>query len=167
MQTHKGVTGVYFFKTVHSIRNMKIYLRHMRRITKSLWDYCTLVLELCAAGIRPESQHTVAKKTEHNPTNVWRKCPLSQCGNHPPRLEARQYATGQKWEREKADFYCSRSFYTVVYLVPEILLRDTFYNESIDIWSIGCTILELRTGSPTLLGLCLTDHIDIVANLFS
>ena len=38
------------------------------------------------------------------------------------------------------------------YRAPEILILDRYYNEAIDVWSVGCVIAELLTGTPIFPG---------------
>ncbi len=72
------------------------------------------------------------------------------------------------------DFNCSRPFDkqsssrtpftenkgTVAYRAPEILLGDKLYNTSIDLWSLGCTIIELWTKSLPFFAVCLASILD-------
>ncbi|KAI5169289.1 hypothetical protein PAEPH01_0595 [Pancytospora epiphaga] len=41
---------------------------------------------------------------------------------------------------------------TLWYRAPELLLGDTLYSNKVDAWSIGCIILELKTGRPFFRG---------------
>ncbi|KAI6645833.1 Cyclin-dependent kinase-like 2 [Oopsacas minuta] len=38
------------------------------------------------------------------------------------------------------------------YRAPELLVGDNMYNESVDVWSIGCVLVELLTGEPLFPG---------------
>jgi len=38
------------------------------------------------------------------------------------------------------------------YRAPELLVGDTNYNKSVDIWAIGCILYELLTGVPLFPG---------------
>ncbi|XP_041350048.1 mitogen-activated protein kinase 14A-like [Gigantopelta aegis] len=50
------------------------------------------------------------------------------------------------------------------YRAPEILLGNTGYNYSVDIWSVGCIMAEMLTGRPLFPG---TDQIDQLLKIFS
>lgn len=41
---------------------------------------------------------------------------------------------------------------TLWYRPPEILLGDTFYTTSVDLWSIGCVFVEMASGHPMFKG---------------
>ncbi|VDP11437.1 unnamed protein product, partial [Soboliphyme baturini] len=43
------------------------------------------------------------------------------------------------------------------YRAPEIMLNWMHYNQTVDIWSVGCIMAEMLTGSPLFPG---SDHID-------
>ncbi|XP_077625048.1 cyclin-dependent kinase-like 3 isoform X2 [Crocuta crocuta] len=36
------------------------------------------------------------------------------------------------------------------YRAPELVLKDTFYGKPVDIWALGCMIIEMATGNPYL-----------------
>ena len=41
---------------------------------------------------------------------------------------------------------------TLWYRPPEILLGDTFYTTSVDLWSVGCVFVEMAAGHPMFKG---------------
>lgn len=54
---------------------------------------------------------------------------------------------------------------TSFYRSPELLLGDSGYNESIDMWSIGCVIAELFTGKPLFPGQGDIEQLMLISNL--
>ncbi|KAK2960203.1 putative Mitogen-activated protein kinase 5 [Blattamonas nauphoetae] len=46
------------------------------------------------------------------------------------------------------------------YRAPELLLGNTVYDEKIDIWSLGCMILELLLRKPAFPGTCYMDQLE-------
>ena len=54
---------------------------------------------------------------------------------------------------------CTHYVSTRWYRSPEIILRERFYNEKVDIWAMGCILAELFTGTPLLPGQSETDMI--------
>lgn len=50
------------------------------------------------------------------------------------------------------------------YRAPEIMLNWMHYNQTVDIWSVGCIMAELLTGKPLFPG---TDHIDQLTRIMS
>ena len=49
------------------------------------------------------------------------------------------------------------------YSAPELLLRDEFYDASVDFWSAGCSYYEMRSGAPPFRG---TDPYDQLRRIF-
>ena len=47
---------------------------------------------------------------------------------------------------------CTNYVSTRWYRSPEIILRQRFYDEKVDIWAMGCILAELFTGNPLLPG---------------
>ena len=52
---------------------------------------------------------------------------------------------------------CTNYVSTRWYRSPEIILRQRFYDEKVDIWAMGCILAELFTGNPLLPGQSETD----------
>ncbi|KAL4227017.1 Mitogen-activated protein kinase 14 [Mactra antiquata] len=50
------------------------------------------------------------------------------------------------------------------YRAPEIMLNWMHYNQTVDVWSIGCIMAEMLTGRPLFPG---TDHIDQLTKILS
>lgn len=50
------------------------------------------------------------------------------------------------------------------YRAPEIMLNWMHYNQTVDIWSVGCIMAEMLTGHPLFPG---TDHIDQLTKILS
>lgn len=50
------------------------------------------------------------------------------------------------------------------YRAPEIMLNWMHYNQTVDVWSVGCIMAEMLTGRPLFPG---TDHIDQLTKILS
>lgn len=50
------------------------------------------------------------------------------------------------------------------YRAPEIMLNWMHYNQTVDIWSVGCIMAEMLTGKPLFPG---TDHIDQLTKILT
>ena len=51
---------------------------------------------------------------------------------------------------------------TLWYRSPELLLGDSKYNQSCDIWSVGCIFAEMITNRPLLMGKNVEEQLEIV-----
>jgi glycogen synthase kinase 3 beta len=51
-------------------------------------------------------------------------------------------------------YICSRC-----YRAPELIFGAAHYNTMIDIWSVGCVILEMMQGTPLFMGDTSIDHL--------
>ena len=51
-------------------------------------------------------------------------------------------------ESKGKDDQMTRTAVTLYYRAPEIFFGDSYYNNKIDIWSIGCVFAEMITGKP-------------------
>lgn len=51
-------------------------------------------------------------------------------------------------------YICSR-----YYRAPELIFNSRYYTNSVDVWSIGCVIVELVLGLPVFQGECSTDQL--------
>lgn len=54
---------------------------------------------------------------------------------------------------------------TLWYRAPEILLGTTYYDTSIDMWSMGCILAQLVTRRPLFMGRDVIDQIDKIARV--
>ncbi|KAK2151323.1 hypothetical protein LSH36_367g04000 [Paralvinella palmiformis] len=82
-------------------------------------------------------------------------------------LKPSNVAVKEDWELKILDFGLARHadeemtgyVATRWYRAPEIMLNWMHYNQTVDIWSVGCIMAELLTGKPLFPG---TDHILII-----
>ena len=51
---------------------------------------------------------------------------------------------------------------TLWYRPPELLLGDTDYDETVDIWSAGCILAELLLGKALLPGISEMDQLSLI-----
>ncbi len=128
----------------------------------------TLAMELCHTDLHGKSQLTNKRRQEIVRQIFEGLAHLHSVGIIHRDVKPENILITKSGVVKIADLNCSRSFDkesprrvpftenkgTVAYRAPEILLGDTFYNESIDIWSVGCTIIELWTGSPPYFEVC-------------
>lgn len=54
--------------------------------------------------------------------------------------------------RQKANYQYTNYVSTRWYRAPELLVGDAIYNESIDVWAVGCIFAEILTGLPLFPG---------------
>ena len=66
----------------------------------------------------------------------------------------------QVWDRPPFTEYVSTRWYRA----PELLLHDSHYNSSVDMWALGCIIVEMITGKPIFPG---TNEIDQILKIIS
>ncbi len=128
----------------------------------------TLAMELCSSDLHGMSQLTNNRRQEIVRQIFEGLAHLHSVGIIHRDLKPENILLTKSGVVKIADLNCSRSVHkdssgrvpftenkgTVAYRAPEILLGATFYNESIDIWSVGCTIIELWTGSPPYFEVC-------------
>ena len=57
-------------------------------------------------------------------------------------------------QESNVSYICSR-----YYRAPELIFNSIFYTNSVDVWSIGCVIVELVLGLPIFQGECSVDQI--------
>ena len=63
------------------------------------------------------------------------------------------------------DMHYTNNVMTLWYRPPELLLGETHYDTKADIWSAGCTLCELFTGSVTFPGVSNNDMLRVIQNL--
>ncbi|MCQ2816669.1 MAG: protein kinase [archaeon] len=59
---------------------------------------------------------------------------------------------------------CLKIIQTLYYKAPEVILGD-FYNEEIDIWSLGCLFAELYLGQPLLPGIGILSQLKLIISM--
>ena len=71
--------------------------------------------------------------------------------------------------REKLYYYGPNSLTDYVctrwYRAPECVLKSNEYNESIDVWAIGCVLVELYNLKPLFAGISEFDQLDKICNI--
>ena len=85
-------------------------------------------------------------------------------------LKPQNILMNSKGDVKLADFGLARTFtresqsysqnvVTLWYRAPELLVGTNCYNQSIDIWSVGCIFFELLTGKVLFRGTCVNSQL--------
>jgi serine/threonine protein kinase len=150
---------VYFKKYDMNLEELykKYYLKYKDSIPKNVVKYITMC---CMNGLQ-ELKHSGLVHGDLKPDNIMIKINLGKkknvnilkwifdIGNKKESVDASQMIV-KIIDFNKSQQNChilkSLSIQTVYYMPPEIIVGDRKYNNSVDMWAMGCIIYEILTG---------------------